>query len=73
MTGIVGLLHAQIVPQWTMPFAGLWRVPESPLDRRYPDSGNEPKRVLGVLRCPTGRLIARRASKEDNRPHWSVV
>ena len=41
-----------------MPFAGVWRVTESPLIARYRDSGNERERALGVpesSRCLTPR------------------
>jgi hypothetical protein len=39
-----------------MPFAGIWRAPESLWIARYPDSG-EHKRLLGALRC-TGFIVA---------------
>ena len=44
----------------TVVFAGLWRVTESPQIARYPCSGKERKRVLGVPRCRTGAVGVRR-------------
>jgi hypothetical protein len=35
---------------------------------RYPDSGNERKRVLRVLRCPTGAVGGGRTLQDDNSP-----
>ena len=56
-----------------MRFAGLWRVLGSPLDRRYPDSGNERKRVLEVPRCATGSVGAGRVLQKLSVPTWPVA
>jgi hypothetical protein len=50
----VHLCHRGTHSEWTIAFVGLWRLPESPLDRPCPDSGKARKRVLGVPRCPVG-------------------
>jgi hypothetical protein len=52
-----------------MPFAGIWRLSESSLERRYPGDGrNERKRVGGVARCPTEPLGVERASQGHKVP-----
>jgi hypothetical protein len=63
---IVGLPYAAEGIRGAMVFAGVWRVPEWPLERPLPTpSGNERKRVLGVPGCPTGgyRVRATRDSR----------
>ena len=50
----VHLCHRGAASEWTMAFAGLWRVTESPSIARYLDSGKGRKRVLGVHRRSEG-------------------